>query len=154
MPKTAVLSHGYPSSLWSKAAFLYKNPFYSNQCWRRIQTQSSVLYSMTDRNRGSISLKHILKKAPSHHLRHDFRIFFLYKKETFYTLQHCLPFQFQLKWDENILLRALTAFQWHHLELLSLLWHWDLKSFQPAHVFDRQYWISKVKYTFSCLYAV
>ena len=93
-----------------------------------------------------------IEKGPVAPLEAWFSYFFLYKKETFYTLQHCLPFQFQLKWDENILLRALTAFQWHHLELLSLLWHWDLKSFQPTHVFDRQYWISKVKYTFSCLY--
>ena len=56
---------------------------------------------MTDRNRGSISLKHILKKAPSHHLRHDFRIFFLYKKETFYTFTALPSFSIsiEVRWE-------------------------------------------------------
>ena len=67
-------------------------------CWRRIQTQSSVLYSMTDRNRGSISLKHILKKAPSHHLRHDFRIFSLQKGDFLYF--YSIAFLFNFNWSE------------------------------------------------------
>ena len=128
----------------SKILFIWVN------YWRQIQTQSSVLYSMTDRNRGSISLQHI-EKGPVAPLEAWFSYFFFTKRRPFILLQHCLPFQFQLKWDENILLRAFAAFQWHHLELLSLLWHWYLKSFQPAHVFDRQYWVSKV-YFFSILH--
>ena len=119
--------------------------------WRQIQTQSSVLYSMTDRNLGSISLKHI-EKGPVAPLEAWFSYFFSLQKGDFlYLLQHCLPFQFQLKWDENILLRAFAAFQWHHLELFSLFFGIEIWKAFNLHTCSTDN-IEFQKYTFSCLH--